>query len=115
MPLSAEEEAIQVAQALNALGHLAQGHPLEGTRRSLGDAKLREQLQEAATLCFQLLQRTERGPRPDVFPHPAPAKAALSHLRDMIPSLDFDDARSMARLRAYAREALKALGFQSPE
>jgi hypothetical protein len=115
MPLSAEEEARQVANALNALGHLAQGHPLEETRRSLGDAKMREQLQEAATLCFQLVQHTGSGTQPEVFPSPDTAQAALSHLRNMLPSLDFDDARSMAQLRAHARQALEALGFQLPE
>lgn len=112
MHLSAEEEARMIASALNEIGHLASGYPLAEALHSLGEAKLREVLLESVTLCFELVLRTERGPNPEVFPRSAEAKAALSLMRDMLPALDLNDARSMASLRKHAREALNALGIQ---
>lgn len=115
MARSAEDEAKQVATALNELGHLAVGDSLEEARRSLGDAKLEDMLQESVTVCLELVLRTEKGPNPEAFPRSADAKAALSQLRDMLPALDWNDPASVAKLKVCARQALEALGFQLPE
>ncbi len=114
MPPSAKEEALQVANALNELGHIGCGQPLDEARQTLGDTKLKDMLHEAATICLELIQRTEQGSNPEAFPRSSEARTALLHMRDMLPSLDWDDAASLAMLRADARRALEALGFQLP-
>jgi hypothetical protein len=113
MPSSFGSEAIRISSALNDLGHIATGQALEEVRRSSGDAKLRETLQESATLLFDMVVREERN-NPQVVPRSAEARTALSQVRDLANSVDWDDPESMRRLKAYARQALEALGFGLP-
>ena len=109
------EKAARIAGALNGLGHIAFGHPLEGARSSKGDAKLREEFHEDATLVLELVE-SEAGHKSPATRRPAECKAALSHFRDMVQSIDFDDAASVATLKAYARQALEAfIGETLPE
>ena len=97
------------------MGHIALGHPLEWVRGSRGDAKLREELHEAATIVFDMVDREERV-KSTVVSKPAECKAALSRFRDVVQFIDFDDAASMASLKAYARQALEAfIGEPLPE
>jgi hypothetical protein len=110
-----EKKAARIAGALNGLGHVAMGHSLEPARSSNGDAKLREQLHEDATIVLELVEHEVTRQSPATR-RPAECKAALSHYRDMVQSIDFDDAASMARLKAYARQALEAfIGEALPE
>ncbi|MFL5354999.1 hypothetical protein [Archangium sp.] len=91
------------------------GQSLEWARSTKGDAKLREEFHEDATIVFDLVDREERV-KSTVIPHPAECMAALSRFRDMVRSIDFDDAASMASLKAYARQALEAfMGQTLPE
>jgi hypothetical protein len=109
------EKAARIATALNGLGHIAMGQPLEETRRSVGDAKLREGFHEDATLVFDMVEREERV-KSMVIPNPAECMAALSRFREMVQSIDFDDAASMSVLKTYARKALEAFfGATLPE
>jgi hypothetical protein len=50
------EKAARIASALNGLGHIAFGHPLEWARNSKGDAKLREEFHEDATIVLELVE-----------------------------------------------------------
>ena len=106
------EKAARVATALNGLGHIAMGQPLEEARRSVGDAKLREGFHEDATIVFDMVEREERI-KSTVIPHPAECRAALSRFRDMVRSIDFDDVASMSILKAHARKALEAFFGQA--
>ncbi len=109
------EKAARIASALNGLGHIAFGHPLEWARSSKGDAKLREQFHENATIILDLVESDTDSESPATR-RPAECKAALSRFRDMMQSVDFDDAASMATLKAYARQALEAfIGETLPE
>jgi hypothetical protein len=109
------EKAARIASALNGLGHIAFGHPLEWARSSKGDAKLREQFHDHATIVLDLVESDAVGESPATR-RPAECKAALSQFRAMVQSVDFDDAESMATLKAYARQALEAfLGETLPE
>jgi len=83
------------------------GHPLESVRSSNGDAKLREQLHEDAAIVLELVEHETTRKSPATR-RPAECKAALSQYRDMVKSIDFDDAASMASLKAHARQALEA-------
>lgn len=115
MSSTPEEKAARIAAALNGLGHIAMGQPLEEVRRSVGDAKLREGFHEDATVVFDLVAYEERV-KSTAISNPAECKAALSRFREMVQSIDFDDAASMASLKAYARRALEAfLGESLPE
>jgi hypothetical protein len=105
-----QERAARIAGALNGLGHIAMGHPLEWARSSKGDAKLREQLHEDAIIVLDLVEHEAKRQSPAIR-RPAECEAALSHFRDMVQSIDFDDAASMASLKAYARQALEAFGI----
>ncbi|HYO59124.1 hypothetical protein [Archangium sp.] len=109
------EKAARIASALNGLGHIAFGHPLEWARSSKGDANLRERFHEDATIVLDLVE-SEAGRKSPATRRPAECKAALSQFRDMVQSIDFDDAASMATLKAYARQALEAfIGETLPE
>jgi len=109
------EKAARIAKALNGLGHIAMGQPLEEARRSVGDATLREGFHEDATVVFDMVEREERI-NSAVVPNPAECKAALSRFRDLVQSIDFDDVASMSTLRAHARKALEAFfGETLPE
>ncbi|MDY7231120.1 hypothetical protein [Hyalangium rubrum] len=114
MSSSSENEAVRIGNALNGLGHLATGQSLEEIRRSSGDARLRALVHESATLLFEMVGREERT-NPKVVPRSQEAMTALSHVRDLVRSVDWDDAESTSRLRQYARQALEALGFGLPE
>lgn len=112
---SPEEKAARIAGAINGLGHIAMGQSLEWARGSSGDAKLREQLHEDATIVLDLVESEARRKAPAVR-RPEECKAALSAYREMVRSVDFDDAASMAILKAHARKALEAfLGETLPE
>ncbi|QRK09135.1 hypothetical protein JQX13_02960 [Archangium violaceum] len=112
---SPEEKAARIAAALNGLGHIAMGHPLEWAHRFKGDAKPREEFHEDATIVFDMVSR-EESVKSKVIPNPAECKAALSRFQDMVRSIDFDDAASMLSLKEYARQALEAfLGEPFPE
>jgi hypothetical protein len=111
---SGEQEAIRIGNALNNLGHLAAGHPLEELRRSKGDAQLRKIALESATLLLELVIHEEKR-NPEVVPRSAEVKAALSQVRDLVQSVAWDDAESMEKLRASARQALESFGFGLPE
>ncbi|MBN1205293.1 MAG: hypothetical protein JXB05_10245 [Myxococcaceae bacterium] len=108
------EEVVRIGDALNDLGHLAAGHPLKEMRRSSGDVKLRELIQESATILLDMVVREEKH-NPKVVPRSADARAALSQLRDLVRSIDWDDAEGMQGLKACARQALEALGFGVPD
>ncbi|QRN99416.1 hypothetical protein JRI60_10520 [Archangium violaceum] len=112
MTPSAAEQAARLANALNDLGHLALDHPMEDSRRSKGDAKLRDEYLESVTECMEMVNRTLRGPQPGAFPNPARALDALTRMKNVLPSVDWDDAVSLGRLREDARQALEALGFE---
>jgi hypothetical protein len=115
MSSTPEQKAARLATALNSLGHIAMGHSLEEARRSKGDAKLREEFHEDANLVFEMVVYEERV-NSTVIPYPAACKAALSRFRDLVQSVDFDDAASVASLKACARQALEAfLGEPLPE
>jgi hypothetical protein len=114
MPSSSEKELVRIGNALNDLGHLAAGHSLEEIRRSSGDAKLRETIQESATLLLDMVVREEKH-NPRVVPRSVDAKTALAQVRDLVQSIDWDDAEGMQRLKACARQALEALGFGLPD
>lgn len=110
-----EERAARIAEALNGLGHIAFGHPLEWARSSKGDAKLRDQFHEDATIVLELVEHDAKHQSPATR-RPAECKAALSRFRDLVQSVDFDDAASMASLKAHARQALEAfMGETLPE
>jgi hypothetical protein len=114
-PTPPEEKAARIAGALNNLGHIAMGQSLEWARSSNGDAKLREQLHEDATIVLDLVE-SEANRKSPATRRPAECKAALSHYRDMVQSIDFDDAASMTSLKEYARQALEAfIGEALPE
>ena len=109
------EKAARIAKALNGLGHIALGQPLEEARRSEGDAKPREGFHEDATVVFDMVDREERI-KSAVIPNPAECKAALSRFRDLVRSIDFDDVTSMRTLKAHALKALEAFfGEPLPE
>jgi hypothetical protein len=108
------DEVVRIGNALNDLGHLAAGHTLEEIRRSSGDVKLRELLQESATILLDMVVREEKH-NPTVVPRSADAKAALSQVRDLVHFIDWDDEGGMRRLKACARQALEALGFGVPD
>ncbi|WP_309896570.1 hypothetical protein [Archangium sp.] len=109
------EKAARIAAALNGLGHIAFGHPLEWVRDSKGDAKVREQFYQDATIVLDLVE-SDAGNQSPATRRPAECKAALSRFRDMVKSVDFDDAGSMATLKGYARQALEAfIGETLPE
>ena len=109
------EKAARLASALNGLGHIAFGHSLEWVRSSKGDAKQREQFHEDATIVLDLIESDADSDSPATR-RPADCKAALSRFRDTVQSIDFDDAASMATLKAYARQALEAfIGEMLPE
>ncbi|HYO73083.1 MAG TPA: hypothetical protein VEU33_44175 [Archangium sp.] len=109
------EKAARIASALNGLGHIAYGQPLESARKSKGDAKLREGFHEDATVVLDLIE-SDAGNQSPATRRPAECKAALSRFRDMVQSIDFDDADSMAALKASARQALEAfIGETLPE
>ncbi|WP_257448790.1 hypothetical protein [Archangium lipolyticum] len=112
MTPSAAEQAARLANALNDLGHLALGHPMEESRRSKGDAPLRDGYLESVIDCMEMVERTLKGPQPGAFPNPTRALEALTRMRDVLPSLDWDDAAGVDRLREDARQALEALGFE---
>ncbi|ATB41638.1 hypothetical protein CYFUS_007106 [Cystobacter fuscus] len=116
MPLDpASEKAARIANALNGLGHIALGHPLEWARGTQGDAKAREAFHEDATLVLELVE-SDAGRKSPATRRPAECKAALSRFRDMVETIDFDDAPSMAHLKEYARQALEAfMGETLPE
>jgi hypothetical protein len=86
---------------------------LEEVRRSKGDTKLRDEFLEDATLVFELVAYEERL-KSTAVRHPVECKAALSEFREMVQSIDFDDAASMARLKIHARQALEAFGIPLP-
>ena len=109
------EKAARIAKALNGLGHIAMGQPLEEARRSVGDTKLREGFHEDATIVFDMVEREERI-KSTVVSNPAECMAALSQFRDLVQSIDFDDVASMGILKVHARKALEAfLGQTLPE
>jgi len=108
-----EKEALRIGNALNSLGHLAVGHPLEEFRRTNGTARLREVALESAAILMELVVREEQY-NPEVVPRSADAKAALSQLIALAQSIDWNDAESMGRLKACARQALEAFGFGLP-
>jgi hypothetical protein len=103
-----------MGKALNDLGHLAAGHPLEEIRRASGDVRLRELMEESATILLDMVVREEKH-NPRVVPRSADAKAALSQVRDLVLSIDWDDVEGMRRLRGCARQALESLGFGVPD
>ena len=113
MSSSPENEAVRIGNALNSLGHLAAGHSLAEIRRSSGDVKLRESIQESATLLLEMVVREGRH-NPKVVPRSVDAIAALSQVRDLVQSIAWDDAEGTQRLGAWARQALDALGFGLP-
>jgi hypothetical protein len=108
------EDVVRIGNALNDLGHLAAGHPLEEIRRSNGDVKLRGMIRESATTLLDMVVREEKH-NPKVVPNAADAKAALARIRDAVPSIDWDDVEGMRSLKACARQALEALGFGLPD
>jgi len=109
------EKAARIASALNGLGHIAYGHPLESARRSMGDAKLREGFHEDATVVLDLVE-TDAGSQSPATRRPEECRASLSRFRDMVQSVDFDDPASMATLKECARQALEAfIGEPLPE
>jgi hypothetical protein len=112
--MSPPEEVVRIGNALNELGHLAAGHPLEEIRRSRGDVELRRLIEESATILLDMVLREEKH-NPAVVPRSADAKAALSQVRDLVHSLNWEDAEGMRRLRDCARQALEALGFGLPD
>ncbi len=110
-----EEKAAHIAGALNGLGHIAMGQSLEWARSSNGDAKLRGQLHEEASIILELVEN-DAGRNSPATRRPAECKVALSRYREMVQSIDFDDAASMAGLKACARQALEAfIGEALPE
>jgi hypothetical protein len=109
-----EEEAVRIGSALNALGHLAAGHPLLEFRRSHGDARLREIIYESATILLDLVVREEKH-NPEVVPRSVDAKAAFSQVRDLVQSIDWDDTEVLRTIKAHARQGLEALGFGVPD
>ncbi|OJH40965.1 hypothetical protein [Cystobacter ferrugineus] len=111
----ASEKAARIANALNGLGHIAFEHPLEWARSTKGDAKVREEFHEDATLVLELVE-SDAGRKSPATRRPAECKAALSRFRDLVQTIDFDDAASMARLKEHARQALEAfMGETLPE
>lgn len=109
-----EEKAARLAAALNGLGHIAMGHPMDEARRSVGDAKLKEGLLEDATLVFDMVAREEKVGSA-VIHQPAECKAALERFQELLRTLDFDDAMAMNQLKVHARQALEAfLGESMP-
>ncbi|HEX5746260.1 MAG TPA: hypothetical protein VFZ09_08445 [Archangium sp.] len=109
------QKAARLATALNGLGHIAMGQSLDEIRRSEGDAKLRRLFHEDATLVLDLVEREARV-QSKVVPNPEECIAALSRFRDMVQSVDFDDAVSMGALKDHARKALEAfMGAPLPE
>jgi hypothetical protein len=113
MPSYSGQDAARIAAALNGLGHIAMGHSLEEVRRSKGDARLRDEFHEDATCVLALVAQEERL-QSTVLRRPAECRAALSQFRDLVQSIDFDDAARMASLEAYARQALDAFGIPLP-
>lgn len=114
MPSHSEQDAARIAAALNGLGHIAMGQSLEAVRRSKGDARLREEFHEDATRVLDLVAHEERL-KSTVIRRPAECKAALSQFQTLVQSIDFDDAASMASLKAYARQSLEAFGIPLSE
>jgi hypothetical protein len=112
MTPSAAEQAARLANALNDLGHLALDHPMEEPRRSKGDAKLRDEYLESVLACMEMVERARSGLQPGAFPNPTGALEALTRMKNVLPSLDWDDAVGLGRLREDARRALEALGFE---
>jgi hypothetical protein len=109
------EKAARIASALNGLGHIAYGQPLDWARNAKGDAKTREQFHEDATIVLDLVE-SDASSQSTATRRPAECKAALSRFRDMVQSVDFDDPASMAALKQYARQALEAfIGETLPE
>jgi hypothetical protein len=111
---SPEMDAARIGNALNDLGHVATGQSLDEVRRSRGDASLREILRESATLLLDMVTREERN-NPQVVPRSVDAKVALVQVRELAQSVDWNDATSVGRLAAYARQSLEALGFGLPD
>jgi isopentenyl diphosphate isomerase/L-lactate dehydrogenase-like FMN-dependent dehydrogenase len=107
MSSTPEEKAARIATALNGLGHIAMGHSLDEVRRSRGDAQLREGFHEDAVIILEMVEHEERVGS-TVMARPADCKAALVRFRDMVRTIDFDDAANMARLEEHARQALEA-------
>jgi hypothetical protein len=106
------EKAARTALAINRLGHVAMGQPLDEARRAMGDSKLRDAFHEDATAIFDMVDREERI-QSTVIPKPAECKAALSQFRELVRSIDFDDVASMGILKAHARKALEAFFGQT--
>ncbi|HZH14433.1 MAG TPA: hypothetical protein VE057_08760 [Archangium sp.] len=114
MPSYSDQDAARIAAALNGLGHIAMGHSLEEVRRSKGDATLREEFHEDANIVLALVAHEAKRKSPAIR-RPAECEAALSRFRDMVQSIDFDDAASMTNLKTYARQFLETFGVPLPE
>ncbi len=112
--MTTEELARASLEGLNLLGHVASPQPWEELRQVEGDEGLKQALERAARVWLDVLQRTRRGPNPDVFPRATDAQLALSDLLAALPSLVMEDAHAVSRLRGHARQALEALGFPLP-
>lgn len=109
------EKAARVFTAINRLGHIVMGQPLEEARRSMGDAKLRDIFHEDAAIVFDMVEREERV-KSEVFFNRVECMAALSRFRAVVRFIDFDDAASMALLKEHAQRALEGiLGQPLPE
>jgi hypothetical protein len=112
-PTSAK--AARIFTAINRLGHIAMGQPLEEARRAMGDAKLRDTFHEDATIVFDTVEREERI-KSEVFSNRVECMAALSQFKDVVQFIDFDDAASVAILKEHAQRALEGiLGQPLPE
>jgi hypothetical protein len=114
MSSSSERDAVRIGNALNDLGLIATGKALQEMRGFNGDTRLREILEESASIIFDMVAREEVS-NPTVVPRSAEIKAALSRFRDLVRSIDWDDAECLSRLRTCARQALESLGFGLPD
>ena len=85
------------------------GESLEWARKSKGDAKLREEYSEAATIVLELVAHEAKRGAPTVV-RPEECEATLSQFQNMVQFVDLDDAASMASLKALARQSLEAFG-----
>lgn len=114
MSSSSERDPVRIGNALNDLGLIATGKALQEMRGFNGDTRLREILEESATLLFDMVAREERA-NPTVVPRSAEIKAALSQFRDLVRSIDWEDEGSLSRLKTCARQAIESLGFGLPD